>query len=251
MDEIVKDITRCYEPVKNVPLIPWRIMASHSVPWPKTYRQWRSDGRLILCVNRGAIHDLPIRDAAPAHGYLYDNFTSMYEITIPVEFYRRKGMMEKPYTKPDLSLYIGRVVTRVEVHPEDDSEWWIELEGGIRIANKSPQETMRPDDSLLGARFMMITMSFQDTTLKFEAANGYVWSVSFKPTYYVIHDPEHGGEVYPQWPEEMEAAGIPATPEGGISDPPSESWTERHEKLRFSQEARVQSEASEFLKEDE
>lgn len=153
--------------------------------------------------------------------------------------------------KPNLSLYIGRVVTDVCYDPEDKTKWWLELEGGVRIANKSPKEMFPPDKSIIGARLSFVSMSLRDTTLKFDAVNGYIHSISFKPTYYVIHDPAHGGEVYPQWPEELERAGIPATPEGGISDEPAPEWAEQEELLKISQEARVQKGAAEFLKEEE
>jgi hypothetical protein len=96
-------------------------------------------------------------------------------------------------------------------------------------------------------------MSLHDTTLHFMAPNGHVHKISFAPTYYVIVDPVHGGQVYPQWPEELEDSGVPATPEGGISDKPMDerAWEVEHMRLRNSREARVQGDAAAFLAEEE
>lgn len=35
------------------------IYASHSVPWGKTFRQYLTDGRLIVWVNRGEVAEIP------------------------------------------------------------------------------------------------------------------------------------------------------------------------------------------------
>lgn len=153
-------------------------------------------------------------------------------------------------SKPDLSLYMGRKVVSV-IHKNEDGDWGIELEGRVMILNKSPNETIPPGDEIVGGKFVFISMSLRDTTLHFKMENGYKHTISFPPTYYVIADPVHGGEVYPQWPEELEQSGVPATPEGGISDEPSPEWADEEARLRDAREARIQSDADEFLKEDE
>jgi hypothetical protein len=80
-------ITRSYELLKKLPPLPYRIMASHAVPWPKTYRQWDTRGRLLLWVNTGAIYDLPRKNAKNV--MFYDSFLSIEPIGIPVEFVSR------------------------------------------------------------------------------------------------------------------------------------------------------------------
>lgn len=152
--------------------------------------------------------------------------------------------------KPDLSLYIGRKVVSV-IRDNEDGEWGLELDGRVCILNKSPFETFPPGDEIIGARFSAMSMSLRDTTLHFMAPNNHKHTVSFSPTYYVICDPVHGGEVYPQWPEELEQSGVPATPEGGISSEPSEGWPEEEARLRGARDSRVQGEASEFLSDAE
>lgn len=169
----------------------------------------------------------------------------------PVAEFLSRGM-EKGLNmaKPQLSLYLQRTVVSV-IRDNIDGEWGIELDGRILILNKHPNETFPPGDELVGSRFDFISMSLRDTTMHFRAENGHVHKVSFPPTYYVIADPIHGGKVYPQWPEELERRGVPATPEGGISDEPSEEWPAEESRLRNSQDARVQSGAQEFLAEEE
>lgn len=153
-------------------------------------------------------------------------------------------------TKPDLSLYLGRRVVAVIRNKKKD-EWGVELDGRVLIMNKSAKETFPPGDEIIGSKFVFISMSLKDTTLHFEVANGYRHQVSFAPTLYVIKDPVHGGEVYPQWPEELEEMGVAATPSGDFSDKPSEEWPAEETKLRNSRDARVQNEANEFLAEEE
>jgi hypothetical protein len=152
--------------------------------------------------------------------------------------------------KPNLSLYLGRRVTSV-IRENEDNEWGIELDGRILILNKKANETFPPGDELVGCRFSFISMGVHDTTLHFEAINGHRHTVSFPPTYYVISDPVHGGQVYPQWPEELEQSGVPATPEGGISDLPSEDWPDEEQRLRAERDARNENEAAEFLADTE
>lgn len=82
MDDAVNEITKAYELVKELPPLPWAIYASYSVPWHKTYRQWRSDGKLIVWVNRHAVESLPPR--VEKNEMVYDSV--MTDITIPVVF---------------------------------------------------------------------------------------------------------------------------------------------------------------------
>lgn len=85
--EIIRDFKKTYELVRSVPVLPWRIYAHHSVPRSKTYRQWRSDGRLILWVNRGAIHDLPVRKKTDNWPYFNSiEYGAHPLMEIPVEF---------------------------------------------------------------------------------------------------------------------------------------------------------------------
>lgn len=149
--------------------------------------------------------------------------------------------------KPNLSLYVGNYVAGIVRGPEPWM-WGIRLDDGTEIRNKDRNETFVPDD-IVGARIMTISFALEDTTIRF--SNGTRWS--FNPTQYAIHDPQHGGEVYPQWPEELEEAGISSHPEEGVSDPPENprDWEKhRQQKLRSGQ-ARIEGQAQEFLKEEE
>jgi hypothetical protein len=140
-------------------------------------------------------------------------------------------------------------VTKIH-RAKDDSKWAIELEGGILVENQSPGETFPPGDEILGSRLITVIASVQDTTLVFEAPAGNFHRISFAPTYYTISDPGYGGIVYPQWPEELEEAGIPATPEGGISDKPQPGWEKAEQELHERAQRGQEQEAAEFLKEE-
>ena len=151
--------------------------------------------------------------------------------------------------KPNLQLYIGRYVQAI-VRPENSQpwEWGIRLDNGVEIRNKDQRETFVPQD-IVGSRIMTIVMSLHDTTIHF--SGGTKWSVN--PTQYVIHDPKHGGEVYPQWPEELEEAGITSHPEGRVSDKPDdpEAWERARQETLHEQDARIQTNAREWLAEEE
>jgi hypothetical protein len=146
-------------------------------------------------------------------------------------------------------MYKGRKVISVEQDGDDPANWNIELEGGVKIANHSAAETMSPTPEIVGSTLETVLLSFRDTTLVFAAANGHVHKIGLAPTYYTISDPGYGGIVYPQWPEELEEGGIPATPEGGISDKPQAGWEKDLAERQARADARRQSEAAEFLKE--
>lgn len=152
-------------------------------------------------------------------------------------------------SKPDLSLYLGRKVVGV-VRGDEAKDWGIELEKGVKILNKHKLETIPPTEEIIGCTFYFISMSLRDTTLHFKAANMHIHKISFPPTFYVIADPVHGGEVYPQWDEDLEEMGVAATPDGGISDKPSKEWPEEQQRLLLQQQATRESNAQEFLQED-
>lgn len=82
----IENMRRCFELVKELPPLPWRIMASHSVPWPKTYRQWDAKGRLLVWVNRGALIEWAVDAPQGGKVMLYDGLTEIVPISIPVEF---------------------------------------------------------------------------------------------------------------------------------------------------------------------
>lgn len=43
-----------------------RIMASHAVPYGRAFKQWDTNGRLLVWANRGEIVDLPRASKPPA-----------------------------------------------------------------------------------------------------------------------------------------------------------------------------------------
>jgi hypothetical protein len=153
--------------------------------------------------------------------------------------------------KPDLTMYRGRKVIGLDVSGTDPADWAIELEGGIKVANVSANETIAPTPEIIGSTLETVLLSYRDTTLVFRAANGHTHKLSFAPTYYTIMDPGYGGIVYPQWPEELEEGGVPATPEGGISEQPQAGWVKAEAEHEARAVARRQAEATEFLKEED
>lgn len=148
--------------------------------------------------------------------------------------------------KPSLDLYIGNYVASI-VRGEQPWQWAIRLDSGVEIRNKDRRETFSPDfEKFVGARIQTISLSVRDTTITF--TNGEKWSLN--PTQYVILDPKYGGEVYPQWPEELEEAGVPSHPDEDVSAQPGPEWKHEYQRLRQMMAARHQSQADEFLKED-
>jgi len=156
--------------------------------------------------------------------------------------------------KPTLDLYIGRRVLAVEQDEAEDWKWEIHLGGKdgsiVKIMNKSRDETM-PPIHVVGCIVSTISMSLYDTTISCEhPGNGALLKFSLKPTQYAILDPKFGGEAYPQWPEELEAAGIPSHPDEEVSAEPSEDWPEEERRLAIEQHQRQQDQARTWLRED-
>lgn len=153
-------------------------------------------------------------------------------------------------TKPDLSLYIGKYVARIIKNDAPDNQpwqWGIELDNHVVIYNKDRRETFVPDD-VVGKRIETIILSQRDTTIVF--SGGMKWSLN--PTQYTIADPHYGGEVFPQWPEELEDRGITSHPDEPPSAQPDdpEKWYEHRQELLAEHDRRHADEAAEFLKED-
>lgn len=148
--------------------------------------------------------------------------------------------------KPTLDLYLREYVDSI-YRPEDAEPWqWaIRLANGVYIINKDRRETFVPDE-IVGKQLKTISYSFHDTTITF--SGGLKWSLN--PTQYALHDPAHGGEVYPQWPEELEEAGIPSHPEEEVSAQPQEGWDKHRQGLLRKHEERVTQEANDWLQED-
>lgn len=53
-------LDKIIDAVQSVPAVPgpWRIYAHHSVPFGRAFNQYRTDGKLLLWVNRGWVADL-------------------------------------------------------------------------------------------------------------------------------------------------------------------------------------------------
>ena len=150
--------------------------------------------------------------------------------------------------KPTLDLYVGRRVTEIR-RGKLPWQWALVLEGEILIVNKSRKEVFPPGDEIIGHMFRTFSMSGLDTSCHFFADNGSKIVIGFKPTQYAIQDPKYGGEVYPQWPEELEKRGIPSHPEEDVSALPDdpEVWAQAREQLVQEKHSRQDSEAREFL----
>jgi len=155
--------------------------------------------------------------------------------------------------KPNLSLYLRQRVVEI-VKGEKSWQWAIKLSSGVYIINKDENEEFAPEGFLAEKNFIFTSysMSVHDTTMHFQSPEtGMIVKYSLAPTKYAVHDPVHGGEVYPQWPEELEERGIPSVEGGEISAAPSPEWDKHYEKLTSEGERRRQSEAQEFLKDME
>jgi hypothetical protein len=150
--------------------------------------------------------------------------------------------------KPHLQMYLGHYVQAI-VRKKDGPQWeWaIRLDNGVEIRNKDRSEWMQPDD-LVGAKLVSLSMSEGDTTLHF--SNGRRWSLN--PTQYAISDSRYGGEAYPQWPGELEDAGISSHPEEPVSALPddNEAWEDVRKNEMRQQDRRAQNQAREWIKED-
>lgn len=154
--------------------------------------------------------------------------------------------------KPNLSLYLRQRVDEI-LKGNQPWEWAIRLKSGVCIINKDDQEVFPPDDFLAEKKFIFtsFSMSVRDTTLHFQSPEtGHIVKFSLSPTKYAVHDPVHGGEVYPQWPEELEEMGIPSVEGGEISEPPPADWGENYSRLQMEADQRRAQEAQEFIKEE-
>lgn len=165
--------------------------------------------------------------------------------------------------KPTLNLYLDWQCTAV-VQEEGAEEWqWCILlrprkgssdystDRQVLIVNKSRRETIAPSE-IIGATFRSISMSVRDTTMHFMMPNGHRLDVGLNPTQYAIEDPAYGGAVYPQWPEELEEAGIPSHPDEGVSAAPddAEAWHDTVKQYAEAADKRHAREANEFLEEE-
>ena len=159
-------------------------------------------------------------------------------------------------SKPTLSLYSKWNVSGVYQDAALAWQWAIELsepgnpERTTLIVNQSRDEIMAPIE-IVDGKLITVSMSLVDTTLTFQMPNGHIHKIGLKPTQYAISDPVYGGLSYPQWPEELEEAGIPSHPEEDVSAPASEEWAEERERLIRGQEIRIGNEAQEFVLEDQ
>lgn len=150
--------------------------------------------------------------------------------------------------KPNLSLYVGLYVSAIDKKEDGEPwEWAIVLDDGTEIRNKSRRETFVPQ-GIIGARIATVSLGLVETTIHF--SNGMKWYLT--PTQYSIVDPAHGGEVYPQWPEELEKQGIPSHPEEGISESPDDEITYGEYLRRKHQEHddRILRQGRAFIQED-
>lgn len=155
--------------------------------------------------------------------------------------------------KPNLSLYLRQRVVEV-IKGEEPWQWAIKLQSGVLIVNKAESEVFAPESFLAEKNFIFTSfaMSVHDTTMHFQSPEtGMIVKFSLNPTKYAVSDPVHGGEVYPQWPEELEEMGIPSVEGGEISEPPPPEWKGQYSRLQEEADQRRQQEAAEFMKDVE
>lgn len=72
---MIDDFLRAVTLIDDLPTPVSAFMAHHAVPYGRTFRQWRTDGRLIVWVNRGQVEDLPRASGEPSvltRGALYN-----------------------------------------------------------------------------------------------------------------------------------------------------------------------------------
>lgn len=63
MSDPINDLLVMHRQIKMLPPRPMAYCASHSVPYGRVFRQWRTDGRMIAWVNRGEVADMERRRA--------------------------------------------------------------------------------------------------------------------------------------------------------------------------------------------
>ena len=81
-DEAVEEIRRQYRLVKDAPPIPKEVRTNDLVPYPRIYRQWLTDGSLILWANTDAISQLPRHDGGTIN--VLDRFVDIIHIGISI-----------------------------------------------------------------------------------------------------------------------------------------------------------------------
>jgi hypothetical protein len=57
--DLLADLRRWQAKIDTLPPAPHAIMAHHSVPYGRAFKQWDARGRLLIWANRGEIADLP------------------------------------------------------------------------------------------------------------------------------------------------------------------------------------------------
>lgn len=97
----------------------------------------------------------------------------------------------------------SRRVTNVGGQDNKDGQWWIELEGGVKITNTDPKRTL-PKTNIVGEYFLSTELSATKTVLNIGHYDDQsrkwvtVLKVGFTPTEYHLTDPDTPEPVYPQ-----------------------------------------------------
>lgn len=137
--------------------------------------------------------------------------------------------------RPAIDTFHGRLVTAVISHGGDDSDWGIELEGGIIIWNTDARRTSRPDETKLqGLSF--ISSSTDDSNVDLDFGNvdqsGAILNatgISLTTTKYRIVGPGISDEDAQDETGEIPIFVLPPDPsDERVVDGPSEEWIEAH-----------------------
>jgi hypothetical protein len=129
---------------------------------------------------------------------------------------------------PQIDHYMGHEVVRVE---EDDDGWYIEFDNGARIHSTDPDYPM-PDNVIVGQVLRKQVIGSTETRLYFGPDNNPMATVMNLNPMFALSDPDYnGGElVKPNFPEELEAAGIePVAPGDRVVEGPSEEFLRQQE----------------------
>lgn len=114
-----------------------------------------------------------------------------------------------------LDTYVGRTIVRTDT--DSDGNWFIELEGGIRIVNNDGRRTLaQMPNGGVGLLFTTVILDENQTQMVFSDATHAEWRQAFTPAKYQIADENQS------WTPQVEEAPIeiPPHPDERIAEGP-------------------------------
>lgn len=125
-----------------------------------------------------------------------------------------------------LDTYYGRKIVRLD--SDSDGNWFIELDGGVRVINTDGRRkipTDLPNDGV-GLRFATLILEASSTQLAFQDDFNSEWRVTLSPLSYQIYDADQGEAPFAPQAGGYGAAGLtveaPPEPAERLADGPDE-----------------------------